>query len=235
MKRKKISETTVSLVGTNFLKAAGDYKVIRIISRLLKWGSTPKILKLEKEAICLSFPYWRQRREEIYLYAKEHVKEFDNLKNILVDELSKDWLSEILRCSSENDVYRIMEGKPADKYWECYVHRDDEIWVNCGSAAGDTILKYLDKGFPYKKIYAFEGAKSEFEKLQITINQVESSKIELHNEYIGLEHDRSNFDNKFCDIPVTLINMDIEGAEMGVLNGAKAIIKKFRPVLAVCA
>ena len=29
--------------------------------------------------------------------------------------------------------------------------------------------------------------------------------------------------------------MDIEGAEVGVLKGAKEIIKKYRPVLAICA
>ena len=61
-----------------------------------------------------------------------------------------------------------------------------------------------------------------------------ASKIVLRNSFIGND-EKTSFDVLFKDEKVTLINMDIEGAEMFVLASAKDIIKKHRPVLAICA
>lgn len=87
----------------------------------------------------------------------------------------------------------------------------------------------------YSKIYAFEGSASKFDGLKQIINQLNDSNIELVNEYIGMNDSEDNFDHRFEDIPISLINMDIEGAEMAVLQGAKKVIQKWRPVLAICS
>ena len=188
-----------------------------------------------KEAIYLQFPYWRQRREEIYLFAKRNIAELDNIAEILADEESKSTLSEILRCSAGNDVYRRIEGKQEDKYWDCYKHRLDENWINCGSAEGDTILKYIGKGWKYRKIYAFESNPQAFSRLQTNIDQSNLEGIQMINEYIGLKDGGVSIDDRFKETPISLINMDIEGAELDVLLGGIETIKRFRPVLAICA
>ena len=41
-------------------------------------------------------------------------------------------------------------------------------------------------------------------------------------------------DNMFLEQPVSFIKMDIEGAEKEALMGAKKIIQKYKPKLAVC-
>lgn len=41
-------------------------------------------------------------------------------------------------------------------------------------------------------------------------------------------------DNLFIDTPITFIKMDIEGAEKESILGAKEIIKKYKPKLAIC-
>ena len=136
------------------------------------------------------------------------------------------------------DVDQTGRGRQDEKYWDCYRHLDNEVWVNCGSAVGDTVLKYLSRGYRFDKIYAYEGSQSEFAGLQQIISKLPAetqSKIERKNCFIGLEQSEENFDHFFENVPVTLINMDIEGAEMGVLRGAEQLIRTNRPVIAVCA
>ena len=172
------------------------------------------------------------------MYACSHKSELQNLADKLADDESRNTLYEIIRCSAENDLYRRKEGLSENKYWECYQHLNDEVWVNCGSAVGDTIVKYLIKGYQYKKIYMYEGNCGEYKKLQKVIEQLKFQgiqNIQSFNEFIGVDRSAENFDSKFKKESITLINMDIEGAEMGVLRGAKNILRKYRPVLAVCA
>lgn len=225
----------VSVCG-NFFFSFSSNKIYRFIQRTItERRDYQNASRLSKEIIAIDFPYWRKRREELYLYAQRNIENLDILWNSLADDQSREALEEVFRCAVENDVYRKAEGWQEDKYWDCYKHIPNEVWVNCGSAAGDTVLKYISKGFSYDKIYAFEGSKSEFVKLSKILLAKDNPKIELCNEYIGLNSSAENFDNRFFNIPVSLINMDIEGAEMGVLNGCQGIIRKWRPVIAVCA
>lgn len=222
---------------SNLIKHRG--RLHRIVDKyFVKNASAEAAKNLMKRVLMLRFPYWRIRREEIFLYAKEHTQELQALANELGDEASRETLCEIIRCSAENDFFRMPEGRQDEKYWDCYRHLDNEVWVNCGSAVGDTVLKYLSRGYRFDKIYAYEGSQSEFAGLQQIISKLPAetqSKIERKNCFIGLEQSEENFDHFFENVPVTLINMDIEGAEMGVLRGAEQLIRTNRPVLAVCA
>ncbi len=242
-------ELTLSENNKNYILISTREMDLATVTNIPKNKITRAVCKLRNLLLCkqhkqeknleniikLSFPYWRKRREEVYLYVKNNIERFESLYSLLADQESKDVLIEIVRCSSDNDIYRKQEGIQGFKYFECYEHKEDEIWVNCGSAVGDTILKFLDCGFSFQKIYAFEGSRSEFYGLKKTLSKVDCDKIEFYNEYIGVDSSDENFDNRFINIPVSLINMDIEGAEMGVLRGAKKIIYKWRPVLAICA
>lgn len=198
----------------------------------------PAAIDIKNDILRVHFPYWRIRREQIYLYAQKNVAELEQLAQVLGDDLSRDTLYEIIRCSADNDFFRIKEGNQDEKYFECFEHLDDEVWVNCGSAVGDTVLKYVGRGYKFEKIYAYEGGQNIFKGLEEIIGRLPEktkAKIELRNNYIGLDHSDNCFDKIFADKRVTFINMDIEGAEMGVLRGARELIKSQRPVLAVCA
>ena len=50
-----------------------------------------------------------------------------------------------------------------------------------------------------------------------------------------LQEGKTSIDNIFKDKDISLINMDVEGAEMDILKSAKNTIKNKKPVLAICA
>lgn len=181
--------------------------------------------------------WWKRDFYDFMIYYAAHIEELEKLYDRLEDQESKNTLVEIIRAHSENDVYRLDECKPEDKYWECYRHLDDEKWVNCGSCFGDTIGWYaVFKKYKYDYIEGYEGNSEVFKVLENNINSLNVKNVNLHNEFIGMEKNSAdNFDNRYADRDVTLINMDIEGAETPVLRGATELIAKQKPVLAICA
>lgn len=194
--------------------------------------------KLWNKALPINLPFVRSRGEEIRSFVEKRVEKFADLLVRLNDDESRNVLLEVIRAAVTNDVYRLPEGSQYDKYWECFGHRDDEVLVNCGSAGGDTILKFLTTNYKFEKIYAFEGEEKVYQKLVEVLLELPHSyreKIDSINEYIGLDTSSENFDKRFNGKKVTFINMDIEGAELGVLNGAKKIVASQRPVISVCA
>lgn len=179
-------------------------------------------------------------------YFIDHIEEMEWLHERLEDEESKQTLVELVRSISQNDSYLLQEHMYDDKYWGCdfdgndsiYTHLKDECFVNCGSYTGDTVFKFMGKGYQFSQIYAIEGDKEMYHRLCKNINRLDEKyrqKILPRNIYIGMNDDENKFDNLFKDTRVTLINADIEGAEMGVLRGARQIIKNQRPVIAFCA
>lgn len=217
--------------------AAGFIK--RNIYRLLaKIGVNADHWGIECKTIRADMPFFRRIGAEIKDYCMNHQEKISDLMNLLADQESRNVLAELIRVSASNDVYRLKQHSMFEKYWDCYRHDSNEIWVNCGSAYGDTILKYLKKGYSFRKIYSFEGNIRTFSELKKIISLLPGEirrRIRLNNRFIGLEDAQDNFNKLFAKEKVTLINMDIEGAEMGVLRGADEIIRKYRPVLAVCA
>lgn len=198
------------------------YKVIPVLNQL---------------AIALELPNFRFRCEEFYLYYKQNPEKLNYIYNLLQDDESRGTLVEILRAAAENDLYRLPESTSIMKYFDCYRHKEDEIWINCGSCYGDTISNFLYHGYSFKKIFSIEGDNKYFSQLIKNLDNLPEefkNKIKLFNLYIGENGSKYSFDNLFKFTPISLINMDIEGFEMRALEGAREIIGKYRPVLAIC-
>lgn len=177
-------------------------------------------------------------RREYYL---EHSAELVDLYNILSDDLSKKTLYEYIKSYLLNMPYEGDQIGTIYKYWygnekeEIYRHLNNENWVNCGAYVGDTIMTFLTFGFEYNKILAFEGNKKNYDKLKKNIKEIgkykDTSRIELYNSFIDKN-------GKHMDVlqkeKCTLLNADIEGYELDLLKSMKEIIRKDRPVLAIC-
>jgi len=141
---------------------------------------------------------------------------------------------------------------------------DEEVFVDCGAYTGDICRSFVkNTRGRYKKIVAFEpdvenSKNINFQRCKVIeagvwekegnqkftfLNHIGSAKLK-DTEALGQCHFESNiedFDIKVQSIDgtpdcadATFIKMDIEGAEMAALRGARKTILRNRPKLAIC-
>lgn len=140
---------------------------------------------------------------------------------------------------------------------------DDEVYVDCGAYNGDTVLRFMEAVKKWREIHAFEMDRENYDKMVKSINDVRDvflynegvwsenkeiaygcgsgsneprSGISIMKLNDGKQHvaHAVKLDDVFRDKKVTLIKMDIEGAETDALVGAKELIHRHRPKLAIC-
>jgi FkbM family methyltransferase len=133
--------------------------------------------------------------------------------------------------------------------------------VDCGAFDGDTLAHFLEKtGHSFKSAVAFEPDPANYFKLSEMVSSMPSKsreRIAIHQAATGETNTRlmmdvgkgvaSRIGNGDCevkcvsldsalrDVPVSFMKMDIEGSELATLAGARELIQKNTPILAVCA
>ena len=135
----------------------------------------------------------------------------------------------------------------------------DEVLVDCGAFDGDTLRLLLSIAPDFKAFYAVEADTVSIEKLQSYIGTLQpdvAAKVHELDCAVGAERCTLQFamsgaatskiedagvdvaciplDELFADIPITLIKMDIEGAEYDALRGGSKVIRRDSPILAIC-
>ena len=175
-------------------------------------------------------------------YIRENIDSLSLVEDFLSDYKSKQVLKEFLLSYIEVRPYSLEQSETQIKYFfggtreereGLYSHLDDEVWVNCGANTGDTIFLYFDLGLNAKRVYAFEGDLGSYSSLRAGLEYLPEryrEKVSPINEFIN---DDTNFD-KWISERVTLLNADIQGFELPMLKSMETIIKKDRPVLAIC-
>ena len=132
-----------------------------------------------------------------------------------------------------------------------------ECYVDCGAFTGDSIDSFLaEAGDAFRKVIAFEGDPAVLPDLEVFMSKFKARGV-LHKAVVGSHPGTIRFagdgvgggrvnDAGGIDVPcirlddalhgerVSFIKMDIEGTELQALEGAQQIIKRDRPVLAVC-
>jgi FkbM family methyltransferase len=136
---------------------------------------------------------------------------------------------------------------------------EDEVFVDCGAYDGDTLVSFLAHATAgFKKAFAFEPDPSSFTKLSQKVSQLPSKDaIVIHQAATGSENrsvlftgdgspaatmgtgnirvDCVKLDSILMDERPTYIKMDIEGAELAAIMGARQTIARHSPVLAICS
>jgi FkbM family methyltransferase len=137
----------------------------------------------------------------------------------------------------------------------------EEILVDCGGFDGDSLSLFLEKvANEFRSAIVFEPDPANFMKLSGLVDQMPFDirrRITLHQAATGEINERvmmevgsgpssqigkgdqevESFalDSLLEDVPVTFIKMDIEGSELATLAGAKKLIQKNTPILAISA
>ncbi len=186
----------------------------------------------------------------------------NNIFNVLADDESKTtFLNTIyFRAIGQENVDPAIISKHREYFDNDVFGYPGNYFVDVGANIGQTssmdyVKRYKDC---YKKLYAFEPTEDIFKQLKENMKNEDSAKIELYQ--IGLvdkkgtltfcsgEDHQGNrvseegnvtievdsLDNILSNEPVDFIKMDIEGSEIKALEGAKNIISKQKPKLAIC-
>lgn len=173
-------------------------------------------------------------------YYQSHKKELMELFDCLADYRSKLTLYYYVESYINNTLYKGEQNSTlwryffGGKYERLYKHLDGECWINCGANEGDTVFQYLSFDFKPKKIYAFEGDKSIYDRMLNNLSLLPPAKRALVEPINEMIDETTDFEKILAGNKCTLLNADIEGAELSLLHSMKKIIQADRPVMAIC-
>lgn len=152
---------------------------------------------------------------------------------------------------------RIVAGGRKGQYFDVFESEESEVFVDAGSYNGDTTKEFMVwANGGYKKIFVIEPLKEQFKYIENRSKSEKWDNIVLCNKAAWECNEELNFfendtgslivkgntgtvingesiDNIVGDENVTFIKMDIEGAELKALEGAKKTIKLNKPKLAI--
>lgn len=177
------------------------------------------------------------------------------------DEASREVYARILRFRYGRQV----EAHPAIQAAHQYAPTDLPRWaeplrvVDGGACHGEAMRTLKESGYRFERIFAFEPDLSNFEKLSSSLKQdfpetpttlfpcglwsrtkelSFTSGLGTSSAVGGSGEGRitvAGLDEVLGHEPVSLVKLDVEGAEMEALEGMRSIIEDYRPGLAVCA
>ncbi|MBR5827247.1 MAG: FkbM family methyltransferase [Clostridia bacterium] len=192
-----------------------------------------------------------------YDYLKDNAENFRKAYGFLEDEKSRESYVNILnfKTSGKTEYLFGCHSEKSEVYSKLIPLSDKEIIVDLGAYDGDTIREFLTATEGrYEKIYALEPDAKNFRKLTRKTEGME--KLELFNIGAWDKKETLFFDTKggrnshrsdegspiefdsvdnLINDRVTLLKMDIEGAELQALCGAERTIRNHKPKLYVCA
>ena len=209
-----------------------EYKK-RLLSQLKEKGAI--IIFNAHRVMRVVWPDW-------YVYIKHNIDKFEQLYNRLCDDISRDTLVHYLKTYVTGDRYDGVTFPEECKYWggdgeqySLFKREPNEVVLNLGGCCGDTIFQFLKNGYSFEKIISVEADDTNLGYLNRSIgllNDEIRQKIQVDNCYIGAES--ATIDELYAGEKISLIEMDIEGAELSALETGINLIKKNRPVLAIC-
>jgi FkbM family methyltransferase len=130
------------------------------------------------------------------------------------------------------------------------------VFVDCGAYTGDTIASFIRQCPRFERIIAFEPDPSNYAELEKYVGTLEvRDRIAVHPRAVaarcevlrfsdrgdmtsriateGTEVMATSLDAALSEVCPTFIKLDVEGAEVAVLDGARETLRRTRPVLAI--
>lgn len=233
-------DNVFAIIGVHY---TAGFNLQEIIEPLHAAGITKYCTISEKEREIIDTQFSGEMND----YFQAHYQELKELYDNLEDEMSKRVMLEYIYSLTHGGYkYRFPMCEGKNKYFSgvtvngsstenLYVHKKDEVWLNCGANIGDTIFQYLANGFDADTIFAVEANEVCFGKLNENLDRLPSTFQEKIVPVKCFIDANTNFEKIFLGKRISLINADIEGNELELLKALKKIIVRDRPVLAICA
>jgi FkbM family methyltransferase len=189
-------------------------------------------------------------------YCTEHEDEIQQVYQSLADERSRQIYANIINFKiSGNPAYLMDQVDTKDEIWNRVLQpTNHEIYVDLGAYNGDTIREMLEytRG-KYHRIVAVEPDKKNYKKLVKFVGDTPSVQCYQCTAWCvdtelpfgakagrqsavaadGIMTPARSVDNLLAGNPLTLLKMDVEGAEREALWGASRSIARFAPKLMI--
>jgi FkbM family methyltransferase len=233
--------------------------MVDIRKQLLSLGVEDSIIDLRGYGLAKN--YFTYKNTSPFKIINSHYDEYEKVYSFLSDDRSKNVYLGVLnsKIASDNKYMEGISSPSQCQYFDTEVIKliENEVVCDCGSYNGDTLETYvaLSDG-KYSKYIAIEADKDIYSELNKKIAKHGYKNIKTYNQAcwneqtvlkfepaLGSGHisgtgrisiQADTLDNILKDERVTLIKMDIEGAEEMALNGAHRVINENKPVLAIC-
>jgi FkbM family methyltransferase len=191
-----------------------------------------------------------------YYTGKE--KHIEDARTLWKDEKSRILYDSIINFRLTRDYTKLLDPEIDKQYFP----DDVPAWnyplnlIDCGAFDGDTIREIVKKNIQFEKIVAFEPDQNNFNVLAAECSKINKEFILFpcgtwsHTEQLRFASGYGtgsaissngdtliqcvSIDQSIPNFKPNLIKMDIEGAELASLIGAKNTIKKYCPGLAIC-
>lgn len=180
----------------------------------------------------------------------------------LEDQKSKNTLTSVMHYRLTWDAAHLIETQDGQKYfdWSLINRPEDATYVDAGAFDGGSVVNFVNTyGNGYNAIHAFEPFSDSFAALQESCGDYRDTSLVNKGlwdksetlSYVGTNQSVSvasspdetveaggsfetvALDDYLPEAP-SLIKMDIEGAELRALKGAKRAIEAGMPALAIC-
>lgn len=204
---------------------------------------------------CKTLNIDRRNVDDDYNVFMNHLTNLQEVYESLIDEESKKtfcgyWLSRISNKMSEiiytNSAHYLISG---------FIPKNNAVVIDGGVYDGGTATVFSEMGY---KVYGFEMDRKNYEKVKPIAEQknfvvenmsLGSYKHEMRYNAFGVSGNRWNQNGaditqvttidayaRENNLPsVDFIKLDVEGAELEILKGAKTSIARYKPILAISA
>lgn len=182
--------------------------------------------------------------------------------DLWADELSRQEYLNHMRWRALGDLGALGRPVKEESYFLDSLYRiaDGEVFVDCGAYNGITAQEVIRRNPAFGQILAIEADPGNFGRLSqwlSTLDPMMTTRIKPFRVAVGATRGRLRFRasgdliahiSEDGDVVVecepldelleheapTFIKMDIEGAEMDALAGARRVIQQHRPILSIC-
>lgn len=187
-------------------------------------------------------------------YYNENKPAFDLVRNHLADDISVKTFDNILNYKLSGKIEYLFDCEvSADEPYNSFLNLSDENFIDLGAYNGDTVKDFILHDTNYRKITAVEPDIKTFKKLQNNTSDLHN--ISLINACVSDTCDLINFSMKggrnsalsqdgtplrsitvdSLNTNASYIKMDVEGAEVDAIIGAKNTIITHKPKMLISA